>query len=313
MTGKFSRTAAAAVLGCLALLAPAAQAAAEWRGPEVAGRLPADTKEASGLAVSRHDRRMFWTHDDSGGEPALRAIGADGAPRGTLRIAGVNNVDWEDLVSFTLDGRHWLLVADTGDNRSMRTDCALYVIEEPAPEKLRPGTECVADVAWRLPVIYPDGPRDCEAVAVDAGEGRVYLLAKRVTPHGLYVLPLRPAASGQAVPVAQRVGELPAFPPAPEAERMLPTARGMFRPQPTGMDFSSDGFAAVIVTYGDVLVYSRGYDELWATALMREPRRLAEHGLRQAEAVAFGADSSEILVTSEGAGAPLLCFRRARK
>ena len=281
-----------------------------WLAPEVAGHLPAGILEASGLAVSRREPGLWWTHPDSGGEPVLEAIGADGTLRGALRIDGVKNIDWEDIASFTLDGRAWLLVADTGDNSARRSDCALYVVPEPDPAELQAGVECVAAVAWKIPVVYPDGPRDCEAVAVDAGEGRVYLLAKRVTPHGLYVLPLRRAAAGEATPKAERVGEMPAFPEAPEAQRLLPLPSGRYRAQPTGMDFAADGSAAVIVTYGDVLVYPRKPDERWAEALARPPETLAPHGLPQAEAAAFGAEAGEILVTSEGAGAPLLRYRR---
>ncbi len=308
---------AAGPWGVLAAPGAAAEAGAgEWGRAKIAGRLPARIKEASGLAASRREAGLFWTHGDSGGEPVLRAIQADGTLRGTVRIVGAKNIDWEDIASFDWDGRAWLLVADTGDNQAARADCALYVIAEPDPAALRPGAEVSARVAWRIPVIYPDGPRDCEAVAVDAKEGKVYLLAKRVTPHGLYALPLRPAKAGEVAPAAERVGETRAFPAAQGAQRWLPVAGGAFRAQPTGMDFAADGSAAVVVTYGDVLVYPRIGDETWAAALARPPRRLAPHGLEQAEAVAFGAGvngggaAAEIHVTSEGAGAPILRYVR---
>ena len=281
----------------------------EWHGPLVAGQLSESIREASGLAVSRREAGLFWTHEDSGGQPVLQAISADGSRRGTLRIVGVKNVDWEDIASFTLNGRAWLLVADTGDNGARRTDCVLYVIPEPDPAMLGVGVELSVEVAWRIPVRYPDGPRDCEAVAVDAAEGKVYLLAKRTVPHGLYVLPLRPTADG-ALAVAKRVGEMPAFPPAPEAWRKLRIPTGAFRAQPTGMDFTADGSAAVIVTYGDVLVYPKNDDKSWVTAFSRPPLLLAGHGLPQAEAVAFGPGTDEIVVTSEGGGAAILQYRR---
>ena len=94
--------------------------ATDFREAERAGHLPADVTEASGLAASRREPGLFWVHADSGGEPILRAVAADGSPRGILRIDGAGNVDWEDAASFTLDGRAWLLVADTGDNASRR-------------------------------------------------------------------------------------------------------------------------------------------------------------------------------------------------
>ena len=298
------------IAGVVAFAAAGARAgAAEAASPERAGSLPVLVAEASGLAASRRAPGLFWTHGDSGGEPVLEAVAAGGESRGRVRIAGAKNVDWEDLDSFELGGRSWLLIADTGDNRAGRGDCSLLVVEEPDPAKLAPGTERVASVAWRVPVIYPDGPRDVEAVAVDARENRIYLLAKRTTPHGLYALPLRPTPPGRPMPPMERVGELAAFPAAEGAEALLPTARGAYWAQPTGMDFSADGFAAVIVTYGDVLVYPRGNDERWTAALARKPVRLAPHGLAQAEAICFGADSREIYVTSEGRGAAMLRYQ----
>lgn len=239
----------------------------------------------------------------------LEAMTTSGERRGRLRIAGMTNVDWEDLASFELDGKAWLLIADTGDNRAGRGECSLLVVEEPEPARLAPQKEIVGPVAWRIPVIYSDGPRDVEAVAVDAKEERVYLLAKRSTPHGLYALPLRPAPPGRPMAPLERIAELPAFPAAEGTKALLPTTLGAYRAQPTGMDFSADGFAAVIVTYGDVLVYPRRHDELWKTALMRPPIRLAPHGLAQAEAACFGADGREVFVTSEGKGAALLRYR----
>jgi hypothetical protein len=169
----------------LASLAPAA--AAE---PITAGTLPSPLREVSGLAASRLQPGVFWTHEDSGAQPVLTALDANGHLSGRWRLQGATNVDWEDMASFTLDGRSWLLVADVGDNRAGRGDCVLYIVEEPPSPPLfppsDPATQRILPVAWKIPVIYPDGPRDVEAVAVDAREERIYLLAKRTTPHGLY-------------------------------------------------------------------------------------------------------------------------------
>lgn len=269
----------------------------------------APINESSGLAASLRDPRMLWTHNDSGSQPVLYAIEPNGARRGDLRITGITNNDWEDLASFELDGRSWLLIADTGDNASNRTNCALYVVAEPDPAELSPLHETTATVAWKIPVRYVDGPRDCEAVAVDARAGVAYLLAKRTSPHGLYTLPLRPPADG-VIPAAMPVAQIPnSFIPQPSAsQRLLPIPGGRFRAQPTGMDFAADGSAAVIVSYGDVLLFPRQKDEPWKTALMRRPVVLPPHGLTQAEGVAFGADSRTIYVSSEGAGSGIMRY-----
>jgi hypothetical protein len=271
--------------------------------------MPDPVRESSGLAASRRDPRIIWTHNDSGGEPVLYAIEPNGAKRGDLRITGAVNRDWEDIASFELDGRAWLLVADTGDNGGRRTDCALYVVAEPDPAELSPLHETAATVAWKIPVRFVDGPRDCESVAVDARAGLVYLLAKRTSPHGLYTLPLRLPTDG-VVPAAVPVAQFPnALIPQPSAtQSLMPIPTGRFRAQPTGMDFAADGSAAVIVSYGDVLVFPRRKNEPWTVALLHAPLVLVPHGLAQAEGVAFGADSRTIYVSSEGRNSSIMRY-----
>ena len=278
--------------------------------PERTGAMPANITESSGLAISRRDPRILWTHNDSGGEPVVYALSPDGTHRGDLRINGIKNRDWEDIASFELDGRAWLLIADTGDNANNRKDCALYIVAEPDPAALSPAKELTAPVAWKIPVTYIDGPRDCEAVAVDARAGLVYLLAKRTSPHGLYTLPLRVPADG-VIPAALPVAQMPnALIPQPTAaQHMMPIPSGRYRAQPTGMDFAADGSAAVVVTYGEVLVFPRQNNEPWKTTLLRPPVVLAPHGLIQAEGVAFGADNHTIYVSSEGPGSSLIRYR----
>ncbi len=276
---------------------------------KIAGHMPAGIVEASGIAASRRDPRLFWTHNDSGGQPVLYGIEPNGVRRGDLRLAGLRNVDWEDIASFELDGHAWILVADTGDNRASRHDCALYVIAEPDPSQLVPFEELTVPVAWKIPVSYPDGPRDCEAVAVDPKAGLVYLISKRTHPPVLYTLPLRPVTpTPAAVPVAQ----LRDFPKATAMQNLIPLPSGKYRDEPTGMDFAPDGSAAVVVTYGDVCLFPRKPGETWTAALSRKPQILAPHGLTQAEAVAFAQDSRTIYVTSEGANATILRYRPAK-
>ncbi|MGK4421996.1 hypothetical protein ACSLVQ_27485, partial [Klebsiella pneumoniae] len=85
-----------------------------------------------------------------------------------------------------------LLLADIGDNNAFRPFVTLYIVDEPEPSRLRPDAELSAAPRRTLTVLYPDGPRDAEAVAVDANEGFVYLLSKRDAVPRLYRVPLAP-------------------------------------------------------------------------------------------------------------------------
>ncbi len=302
------RLSLAASLGVLLLTACAQPPS--YTPAQRTGMMPTPIDESSGLAVSRRDPGMLWTQNDSGGRAVLYAVEPNGARRGELHITKLAHHDWEDLASFELDGRAWLLIADVGDNSGNRTDCALYVIAEPDPAELSPLHATDASVAWQIPVRFPDGARDCEAVAVDARAGVIYLLAKRASPLGLYSLPLRPS-NQIPPPAATLVAELPAslIPQPSTSQRMLPIPSGRYRSQPTGMDFAADGSAAVILTYGDVLLFRRQKKEPWKTALTREPVVLDPHRLLQAEGVAFGADNRTIHVSTEGENSAILRYK----
>lgn len=271
-----------------------------FAGPFAAGLMAEPrNREASGLAASRRTDGVVWTHDDSGGTPVLYALNsADGASRGSIRLRGVKNFDWEDIASFEFEGHSWLLAADVGDNEGVRSSVVLHVVREPAAATLSPGraTELAPD--YSIHFIYEDGARDCESVAVDVEERAVYLLSKRDYEPRLYRLPL--AATEAAHPaVAKFVGTVTQVPRPNYFQRMIKAPTGKYRWEPCAMDFSPDGTLAVVLTYGDVLVFLRAKGESWAEALARKPIELAGHQMPQAEGVCWSRDGRSIFVCSE--------------
>lgn len=281
-----------------------------WSGPWAAGELvePAN-HEASGLAASRRNADVFWTHNDSGGEPVLFAVNADGSRRGAVRIAGTNNFDWEDCAAFELDGRAWLLAADIGDNFATRAGCVLHLFVEPAGDGLQPTGELELRPDYSIHFVYEDGARDCESVAVDPHEGFIYLLSKRNTPARLYRLPLQPAPAGQPA-VARFLGPVPHLPQPTAAQQLIQTPTGALRGMPCAMDFSPDGSAALVLTYGDLLVFPRAEGESWAAAFAKVSLRLSPHSFDQAEGACFSRDGRSIFVCTEKSGAWVRYDRR---
>lgn len=270
-----------------------------FAGPFDAGLMAEPhSREASGLAASRRTEGLLWTHEDSGGQPVLFALGPDGAKRGAVRLEGVSNEDWEDVATFELDGRAWLLAADCGDNSATRNRCVLHVVEEPAGATLHPGEELVVRPAYSIPFIYEDTARDCEAVAVDPGERTVYLLTKHDNPAQLYRLPLRPATAGNPA-VARRVGAVSGLPQPGGLRKLIRMPAHAYRGQPTALDFSADGTLALVLTYGDLLVFPRAASETWSQALARDLARLPAHLLPQAEAACFSRNGRQIFLCSE--------------
>ncbi len=286
------------------MLAALAATAPGWSAPEYAG-MQTDTHldELSGLAVSHAHPGIYWANNDSGNGAALFAIRADGTRVASVRIIGASNLDWEDIASFDQNGHHYLLVADTGDNGGLRQRLTLYVIEEPAVLRDDDHVRIARTILFR----WPDGPRDCEAVAVDGKRGEILLISKKRVPAELYRLPLRPQAD---VPVAQLVAALPGIVQPNIADQQEKTPQGRYRAQITGADLSTDGRQLAVLTYGSVYLYSRATNETWPAAFKaRAPINLALPWLPQAEAIAWSLDGSSLLVGGEQIPSPLVRFQ----
>lgn len=244
-------------------------------------------KEVSGLAASTLYPGLLWAVNDGGDDPLLYAVGSDGADLGTFRVEGAQNYDWEALASFRLQDTAYILVADVGDNWEQRQSVILYVVQEPAITASGLDLETAVPVAWQIHFTYEDGPKDCEAAAVDPLKQNVLLLTKGGPAPMLYEVPLQPAAA-DAPAVARHLAEVPYF------------------NRPTGMDLSPDGLAAVVLTYNHAYLFSRRPTEDWPEAFQKKPRRLRFQTLMQQEAVCFGFYGKSVWLTSERRPAPLV-------
>jgi hypothetical protein len=238
--------------------------------------LPTEIRATSGLAESRRDPQILWTHNDSGNEPVLFALDAGGRIRARVRVRGADLVDWEDLGAGPCKQGACLYVADIGDNFRTRDSISIYVVPEPSANAE------AATPAAVLHARYPDGPQDAEAVFV-LPTGDLYIVTKgRHGPIRLYRYPTgRPRASAV---VLERIREL--LPrPADERDRMTAAA------------VSRDGRWVLLRTYRTLYFYP-------ADALARgaavEPAAvdLTPLGEIQGEAVATGRGGT-IWLTSE--------------
>jgi hypothetical protein len=242
--------------------------------------------ESSGLAVSRRSSRRYWSHNDSGGKPELFAFDSAGRKTGRCRLMDAKAVDWEDMACFRQDGVSRILVADCGDNLCKRGSITLYLLDEPHPDRLTTTRQYQT-----LCVTYPDGPQDCEAVAVDAVRGQIILIAKTALPlAGIYTTPLPPREKAQATqPLelsASRIGTLP-----------LPMA--------SAMDLDPNSGDVWIVNYFHGFCFPcRDRTGSLAEQLSGMPRGVALPKWKQIEAVAVD-DEHGVWLTSEGSLPPL--------
>jgi hypothetical protein len=286
----------------LALLAADASAN-HWSRPEYAGVFTdPELDEVSGLAASHVHPGVYWAENDGGNGANLIAIKSDGSRVATVKIAGAENVDWEDLDSFDYKGKHYLLIADTGDNGGIRKMLTLYVVEE--PETLRDGD--TLRPAWSIFFRWPDGARDCEATAVDVANGEVLLISKKRVPPELFRLPLHP---GNALQTAELLATLSGIDQPDENELKKNPVYGRYRSQISGADLSPNGRVLAVLNYHSIHFYLREPGQTWAQVMQTRPGVLEFPWLPQAEGIAFSTDGRSLLIGSEQRPSPLLLFR----
>ncbi|NIP17707.1 MAG: hypothetical protein GWM87_05820 [Xanthomonadales bacterium] len=257
--------------------------------------------EISGIQSGMLNPGAWFVHNDSGAA-VVHAIGEDGSDLGAFRVSGAGNRDWEDLAAVPTAGGPVLVIGDIGDNDARRKHVTLYFVREPEPGRdgRFSGTE---NLLHRLRLTYPDGARDSEALAYDAGSGDLLIISKRDVPPRLYRIPLERALSVDRAEL-EALGTI--RPLRPATRRDLVTFGQREAPwisQPTGMDIDRDGHRAAVITYRSTYLFSRNRGESWQTAFGREPLEIEGPPGPKEEAVGFSPGGDFVLATSEGLGA----------
>jgi hypothetical protein len=229
-----------------------------------------EASELSGLAQSRSQPGVLWTHNDSGDRPRIFALRPDGSVLADLDVPGAEAVDWEDIA---IRGRE-LYLGDIGDNERSRSSIDVYRVPEPRV----PASGTTAP-ATRLQLRYPDGPHDAETLLVDPRSGDIAVVSKELDGRsGVYV------GRGSSTTM-RRVARLALGPGA----------------LATGGDISADGRVIAIRTYGSVFAWRRAPGTSLAAALRAKPC-VSPTPLRegQGEALALTRDGRAFFTVPEG-------------
>ncbi|MGH9819056.1 MAG: hypothetical protein ACRD43_02705, partial [Pyrinomonadaceae bacterium] len=136
--------------------------ASPYGPPRVTGQIELkDITESSGIAASKCQPGVFWTHNDSGDDAYIFAINEKGDNLGTWRVANSENIDWEDIAEFRDPaGKCFIYIGEIGDNKIQRPVHAVYRVAEPAVSDRSAGTDrkdnVKTDAADQLKFSYPD-------------------------------------------------------------------------------------------------------------------------------------------------------------
>ena len=208
------------------------------------------------------------------------AVDFDGALLGAVAVSGATNLDWEDMGVAACGAGTCLYLADVGDNAENRDEIVVFRVPEPAPAD----PETADADAFRM--VYPDHPRDAEAIFVLPGEALFVVTKGRSEPAELYRYP--GALRSDAVVTLERVQSITEKPPS--ASDMI-----------TGAAASLDGRTVAIRTYTDLHLY-----RVQGSGLEDSPsvtQALGTLGEPQGEAVALGADGLVVLTSEAARGA----------
>ncbi|WP_395732959.1 hypothetical protein [Prosthecobacter sp.] len=261
--------------------------------------------ESSGLALSVRDPSIFWTLNDSGGEPCVFAIDRSGKTRAKVRVRDAANFDWEDIASGKDEqGVPTLFIGDIGDNLYIRASIQVYQIPEPeisAAGKSVAETETAAPQIWRAH--YPDGKKNAESLLVHPQTRRLYVLTKSDDGRcALYAFPqtLQPKVSM----VLEKVADL-TFPTLIRAGK-----RPHDNCMTTSASFAPDGSRMVVSTYSSLYEWQLPMEKSLEEALKEAPVRIEPELLRQLEGVCYDSDSCTLWIISEHLPTPLVRITR---
>ena len=161
-------------------------------GPVMLPEIP----ETSGLAVSRRNPGLLWSHNDSGNASMLFALDGSGTVHGRVRVP-IRTRDWEDVSSARCGSDACLFIADIGDNRAGRRQIQIYRVPEPSPGDAETGPPQV------FTATYADGPHNAEAMFVIGAD--LFIITRDRTG-GLYRASV--TSPGSRDLMFQHIGEL---------------------------------------------------------------------------------------------------------
>ncbi|MGH9283348.1 MAG: hypothetical protein ACRD0S_10490 [Acidimicrobiales bacterium] len=261
--------------------------AAPGYGPAVLAGEVADPEvdESSGLAASRRNPGLLWTHNDSGDEPRIFCLTAQAARCGTWTVAGAKARDWEDMAAGPgpAAGEPYLYLGDIGDNKGVLEGVVVYRVREPQADAGGATATGATERAEAIPLRYDDGPHDAEALMVHPTTGDLYVITKALVGVGVYKAPPGTAVLTRIASFDLGVGHLV-----------------------TGADIAPDGRRVAVSTYRSGYELTLPESESSFDAIWSQPPQPVDLGLRaQGEAVAYRLDGTGLFASSEKAPARL--------
>jgi hypothetical protein len=238
--------------------------------------------EASGLAASRKNLNVLWTHNDSGDLNRLFALDIHGKHLGIYQVASFQARDWEDIAigPGPEEDTDYLYIGDTGDNTTSHSLYYIYRIVEPdvesnqAPKDSIIAEENIETIIYK----YPDGPRDAEAVMVDPVSKDIYIISKSDSTANVYL-----------AQYPQPIGEI----------STLEYVITLNIPYIVAADISISGEEILLKTYTNIFYWRRDPTGIMRQVLLTAPATVPYSIEPQGESVCWAGDNSGYFTVSE--------------
>jgi hypothetical protein len=249
-------------------------------------------EEASGLAVSRSNPGLLWTHNDSGDKSRLFLIDTAGNIKATVWIDSARNRDWEDIAigPGPVEGKTYLYIADIGDNEAEHRKKYIYRIEEPTIN-VSAQKDTILQKVDVIIFQYPDGLRDAESLMLDPVTKDLFVISKRELKANIYRLPY-PQSTTEMITaeLVIRKREFDKFKVDTIRSQDEVLIRG-YHPkyfyQIVAADISPDGSEVLVKSYSAIYYWKREPLETISDLLLRSSIELPYDPEPQGEAITF--------------------------
>lgn len=284
-----------------AIVLVSTQASAElcsaWGESVKVGTLDKDqVNESSGLEYSKTGGGRLYHINDSGDKGRFYVSSSKGENLKAVEVEGFKAKDVEAIGLGPCPSQgSCLYLADIGDNNRKRKSIQVAIVNE-----LQQWPKAVK-ANKLLTLVYPDGARDAEALAVHPN-GDLYIISKEsdfnrfeAKPARVYRLSKEKLRSSKATQTLMFVGELN----LPQILNMYTFLGSLV----TDLDISSDGQAMALLTYQTILLVRLDLSKTlkpvseWKEG--EDYRIIATKDLPQQEALAFADKDQGLFYTTE--------------
>jgi len=239
-----------------------------------------ELREASGLASSKKNPGVLWSHNDTKDKNRIYAMSGNGKHLGVYLVKNADDRDWEDIAVGPGPeiSKSYIYIGNIGDNDLEHDIKYVYRCEEPVVSTTQSATAETIENVDVLQFRFPDGKHDAEALMLDQFTKDYYIVSKNnantYVYKAVYPQPLTTIDTLECVDTLD----------------MTDVVAG---------DISPDGLEILIKTYKKVYYWKRTASETIQAALKRNPISVSYREEPKGEGMAWDYNGSGYFTISE--------------